>query len=127
MPDSEPVSLIAGIIAALLGLGVIVAVLVRLGLEVRQRRQLRAAGPDLTGFDPDVRRYLDRVWLLVASWKPRLDPEEASELTMLWDDAFERASALQAGRAPESETTVTVAELVELEKRIEARLAVAAG
>lgn len=122
MPDGDPVSLTSGIVAAIVG-GMLAAFLVvRIYLDLRQRRALRAQGPDLSGFDPDVKRYLDRVWLLVAAWTPRLQAEESAEVLELWGVALAGAHRLQEKRSADNEVAEDVAEMVALEEEIGSRI-----
>ena len=122
MPDGEPVNLVVAIVFAVVGCCLAVFLVVRFVLEVRTRRALRADGPDVTAFDADIRRYIDRVYLMVAAWTPRLEAEAAAQVQELWEDAYDRARALQDARSADAEVAADVAGLVALEKEIDERI-----
>lgn len=110
------------IVAAVLGVLLGVVLVTRYAVEVRARHELRLSAPDFSSYDPDVRRYLERVWLLVGAWKPRLSADGAIGADALWSRVVEAAMALQSARAQDAETAELVGELVRLEGEVEAHL-----
>lgn len=119
MPTGEPVNLAAAIVVFVIGAALGVGLLITVVREFRRRKALLAAGPDVSDFDRDLQRYTERVWLLVAEWRPRLDAEPAAQLDRMWDDVVERVDALRAARASGAETADDVAALVQAEKEVE--------
>lgn len=109
------------IVAALLGAALGIGLIVQYAREVRQRRLLRLDSPDFTAFDGDIQRYLERVWLMIGAWKPRVG-SSAPELEEIWNRAVGAANSLQASRAAGDESADLVGELVRLEAELEAAI-----
>lgn len=116
----HPVNLIVAIVVAAIGATLLGFVGARLLGERRRRRELTAQAPDTSAYDVDIQRYLNRVWLLIADWKPRVSAP--AELDELWEVALGRADALQRSRADDAESADQVAGLVELENEIESKI-----
>ena len=123
----SPVPFGVGVVFAAIGVALFVFLLVAFFRDVRAKGQLLEDAPDTSDFDPDVQRYLDRVWLLIAAWKPRVPAADVGELEALWEEAFMSGMRLQESRKVDAETAELVADLTALEEKIEDRIGVLAG
>lgn len=117
MPNADPISLTVAVIVAVIGglLGLFITG--RLVMDVRRRRRLLAEQPDTSALDADIQRYLRRCWLLYAAW--RNEVSDAGPIDAHWARLMERAESLQAERAADEDTSISVSELVELERELE--------
>ncbi len=118
MDQSEPVSLVFALVVAGVGLVLFVVLFVRLFLELRRKRRLRDRRPELD-VDDDLRRYVDRVFLLIEAWRPRLDDERLRRVEDLWQEVLDEVEVLQAARNEGDDAPEHVANLIELEETLD--------
>lgn len=116
--NPEPVSLVPAIVVATIGGLLFVGLFGWMFVELRRKRRLREKTPELD-VDDDIRRYVDRVFLLVEVWRPRLDAETRASVDALWQRALDEVEALQDARNEDGDASERIAELIDLEAEIE--------
>ena len=119
MPEGDPVNLTAAIIVAVAGTVWFLIAAIGMLREHRRIRALRTRCVDLSGYDPDLQRYLDRVWLMIETWRPKVNEGVGASLANQWDRAIELSDALMIERAADAESSASVAALVELEREVD--------
>lgn len=122
MTAATPIPLAAAILAATVGVALILFIIGQYARELVRRRRLLAEFEELQAFDDDLRRYLQRVFLLHADWRPRLQPEDASRADAILADALTRAQAVREGRKENGDVSDDIAAMLALEDELEAVL-----
>lgn len=119
MPHDTPISLVAALIAAALGVAVFVYAFIRLTLELRRKRRLLENFPELDEFEGDVRRYVRRVYLLRTDWRDSLDEATRERVDTLYDEMLTRARRVRDNRAAGNDVTDEIGALIELEDELD--------
>lgn len=122
MDHAEPVNLVVALVVAGIGVAMFAGLFVWFFVELRKKRKLRERKPDLD-VDQDIHTYVDRVFLLIEGWRPRLNPETRAEVDALWEQVLGEIEVLQAARSEGDDASEHVATLIELEAEIEEAIA----
>ncbi len=115
----EPISLVAAIVAAVVGGIVFFGGVGVFLVERRRRTRLLEEFPELSEFEKDVYRYVKRTHLLRAEWRSKLSEEGRTEVDEVFERLMEKVRELQRLRSAGNDVSDQVAELLILEDALD--------